>query len=667
MHIINLHASPASFSYLDQECSYKILLAEELNHLTPQDILPNQIVIQGSVKISPDHLASFDLLNAKDVHILGDLDLFNCHTLTALPKHLKIEGSLDLSKCEALMHLPDDLEVKGHLNLSYCKALTALPSRLKVGKSLNVSRCENLTKLPDNFEITDYFILSDCKRLTTLSSHLKVGHSLILNNCESLTHLCKNLEVKKDLILTECSALVTLPSGIKVGGDLDLSFCDSLTHLSEDLEVKEDLILLCCRKLATISSKIKVGGRLNLASCQSLAYLSDDLDVKGDLNLSRCTALTALPNSIKLGGNLNLSGCSSLMSLPDWIVTLGLRSNGLTRSINLTRTGALASAFTRLQEQAQNLEGVQFHFSQAAPKEYVIQFETLLSALQFWQKAANASFDLKTVCQNLDEKLILIQDRKNLLQFLIRLTGSADYCNGATRAHLATRVLQAVHLMIRDQETCCQFAYLIHQGLASCDDRVITTLDTLGFYQQLHGLRHPSVTAEELKQAGKKFFLLESLNKQIELYTKKLLFIDEVEVYMAFHIRLQPLLNLPIETEGMIFRKYVSISDQEIDEVGRGVLQKMTEDSLDSFLLNWDPWQRYQRRLFFPKWEELPLADRILSSEDLCPYRLDSPDQGIVYRNVVYDYDAFKQRYIETGSDLNRERVQIDELFRLKR
>ncbi|KAN0036230.1 hypothetical protein ACTFIV_003213 [Dictyostelium citrinum] len=90
----------------------------------------------------------------------------------------------------------------------------------------------------------------------------------------------------------------------------------------------------------------------------------------------------------------------------------------------------------------------------------------------------------------------------------------------------------------------------------------------------------------------------------------------------------------------------------------RSVLQEITDASFESFLLSWDPWKQYQRRSLVPKWEELPFADRMLTSEDVCPYLQDKPERPVLYHHVVYDYDAFIQRYIEEGTDLNRENVQ---------
>ncbi|MGR3973395.1 MAG: hypothetical protein QRY72_02305 [Candidatus Rhabdochlamydia sp.] len=231
---------------------------------------------------------------------------------------------------------------------------------------------------------------------------------------------------------------------------------------SKNVLLKGDLQINKCKAFTAWPKSLKVEGSIKLSRCQQLTHLPEDLEIQENLDISNCPTFTSMLYPINLGGNLNLTGCSSLTSLPDWVVILGQRNDGCTRLVNLTGTGLSLTVLTRLQEHAQNIEGIQFHFSRQASKEYIIEFETLLPALQFWQEEAKSSFNLQMICQNLDQQLTQIQDHKNLLQFLIRLTGSADYSNLVTRAHLARRILNAAELMATDPETCIQFADLIH-------------------------------------------------------------------------------------------------------------------------------------------------------------------------------------------------------------
>ncbi|MGR3912375.1 MAG: NEL-type E3 ubiquitin ligase domain-containing protein, partial [Candidatus Rhabdochlamydia sp.] len=581
-------------------------------------------------------------------------------------KGLKVKGNLNLRNCKKLIDLPEDLEVGQDLNLSKCKALTAVPKGLKVKRNLNLSECMGLTYLPKNLEVGEDLNLSECEALTTVPKGLKIKGDLDLSYCIGLTDLPEDLEVGQDLNLSKCKALTAVPKGLKVKRNLNLYECMGLTYLPENLEVGEDLNLSGCKALTAVPKRLKIKGNLNLSYCTGLTHLPEDLEIGNNLNLSHCIALTALSPTLKLGGNLDLSDCTYLTSLPNWITTLGSCSNGEERTVYLTGCGLSPAVMRRLEEDTVNIEGMQFHFSIGAADDYIIEFSTLLPAIQFWQEEAGGEFlDPETVCHKLHQNLTEVQDHENLLTFLIRLTGTEDYYNSSTRSALAVRVLTMLQLMETDETFCHHAAFLIHQGLSSCDDRVMTTLDDIGFYQKLCHLERPSITEEELKIAGRGFFLLEKLNQNIRKYIKTLRFVDEVEVHMAFHTRLQEMLHLPIETKNMLFRRYVDISDEKIDRVGEEVLQEETEAELSAFLATWDPWIRYQRRVSIMQWDLLPNIERALCSTDICPYLQDAPIKPILYRGTLYDYEAFIRRYIEKGVDLYGEKVALHQLFRI--
>ncbi|MGR3912249.1 MAG: NEL-type E3 ubiquitin ligase domain-containing protein, partial [Candidatus Rhabdochlamydia sp.] len=637
----------------------------DLSQCTALTSLPKRLKVGGWVAL--DGCTRLTYL-PEDLEIGKDLTLSGCTALTSLSKGLKIKGGLDLSGCIGLTQLPENLEIRHSLNLSQCTALTSLPKGLKVGGRLDLSGCKELIHLSEDLEVGENLDLCHCTALTSLPKKLKVEESLNLSYCKRLTYLPEGLEVGYDLDLCHCIALTSLPRGLKVKKNLNARGCTGLTHLPEDLEIGEDLNLSQCIALTSLPKGLKVEGNLDLSECIGLTHLPEDLEVEYDLNLSQCIALTALPHSLKFGGNLDLSECIHLTSLPSWITTLSERLNGSLCIIDLTGCGLSPTVIRRLQEDTYNSTCIQFHFSMDAADDYIIEFSTLLPAIEFWQEEASQEMSItpEEICHQLHQILTQVQDHENLLTFLIRLTGTADYYNSSTRVSLAIRVIQMLQLMVKDKKLCHHAAFLIHQGLSSCDDRVMGVLDDIGFYQTLCDLERASVTEEELKTAGRGFFLFEKLNKKIREYIKTLKFVDEVEVYMAFHTALKEMLTLPIETKGMLFRPYLDISDEEIIRVGEEVLQEVTEDAWITYLAAWDPWIRYQRRISTIQWELLPAVERALSSIDICPYLQDTPIKPVLYNNTVYDYDAFIRRYIEEGVDLYGIKVVINQLFRLK-
>ncbi|CAM0116861.1 NEL-type E3 ubiquitin ligase domain-containing protein [Rhabdochlamydiaceae symbiont of Dictyostelium giganteum] len=615
------------------------LLAKELSQLVNVESLPHGILIKEDIEICSSNIHAFVLLQSKDVKIEGSLTCDHLFVSQFLKEH--IQNSPTTWPC----FLPQKLYVKGNIDFSDCQGLTHLPKDLKVGKDLKLSRC------PD---------------LIAVSQRLKVAGNLTFSHCQGLTHLPDDLEVTGDLNLFYCAALITIPKIFKVKGDLYLFTCQELTHLPEDLEVRGDCKLSCCPALTSIPKGLKVKGHLNLSDCQGLTHLPEDLEVGGDLDLSYCSALTTLPHSLQLGGHLDLCECSDLTSLPNWITHLGRRSNGNTRIIDLRGCALSPAVISRLQHDINHLEGMQFYLSEETEDEYITQFDNLFEAAQFWQEIIQEDMPkMAQVCDQLHQNLTQGQDHQNLLKFLTRLTGTADYSNIATRKDLARRVLNMLQLMTEDELLCCHMTFLIHQGLSSCDDRILATLSDMDLYQQLRAIQHESVTSEEVRSLGKGFFLLEELNKKIKDSITKLRFVDEVEVYMAFHIRLQNMLNLPVHTKNMLFRRCVAISDEEIDRVGNSLLQEITESSFEAFLEKWAPWNLYQRKASILAWEQLPVIERPLLLEN-CPYLQDTPELPVLYNNMVYDYNAFMKRYLDEGVDLYGTKVHIEQLFRIK-
>ncbi|CAM0117274.1 NEL-type E3 ubiquitin ligase domain-containing protein [Rhabdochlamydiaceae symbiont of Dictyostelium giganteum] len=682
MNISISNPSHASTSYLEPRGDRQIFLAEELNQLTSLDILQNKILIQGNVEVNSSNICSFIFLRDKEVEIDG---LFTCqnlpfsHSLSQeitdceeqpfcfLPHQFKVKGNVIFSHISEPFSFPEFFEIEGNFTISYCKALKSLPRGLKVKGSLNLFSCENLAHLSEETEIGNELDLSDCEALITLPKQLKVGGSFDVSYCTGLTHLPEDLEVKKDLHVSNCPALRALSKGLKVKGSITLTHCPAFTHIFENFETEGHLSFYDCPVLTTLPKGLKVKKTLDLSYCTELTHLPEDLEIGGDLILSNCIGLMALPHQLKLGGDLGLRGCYNLSFLPSWIATLGRCVNRRIRAIDLTETRLSSTLINRLQEDTRHVEGMQFYFSEAAGEEYTAHFETLSEALEFWQEQAEdpLSLEIQSLSDQLHQTLTSLQDYQNLLRFLTRLTRTADYLNLTTRVQLARRVLELILVMAKDNELCSHYAFLIHQGLSSCDDRIMATLEEINLDQKLRTIEHESVTAEELRDFAKGFFFLEELNKKIRERIKTLRFVDEVEVYMAFHIKLQHLLNLPLDTKEMIFRRCVAITDEEIENTGKEVLQTLEESLFEAFLANWDPWKRYQRKISVIPWQLLPIVDRQLLSEDICPYLQDVPTYPVLYKSVVYDYDAFIRRYIEEGVDLHREKVQIDQLFRL--
>ncbi len=517
-------------------------------------------------------------------------------------------------------------------------------------------------KVKDPIEHKTIYSPEEFKRLL-LQKHpfppnVIVTGDLDLSNFTELTSLPMGLTIQGNLHLSNCRGLTPLPEGLTVRGDLNL-YSSDLTSLPKGLTVQGNLSLSSCTRLRSLPEGLTVGGDLILFLCTGITSLPERLTVQGSLTLVGCTGITSLPERLTVQGNLGLSHCPGLTSLPNWITTLGPLANGTTRQISLEGTGLSEALLNRLRETP--TPGIQFHFSHAAavPTQ---TFPDLDTALTFWVKATNeATLANPPITIDSDEAL------SEVLRFLSRLTETAEYKNPQTRPVLAMRVIEAFSLMAENEPIKGRALEIIHEGLISCDDRIISALEEIELMVLLHQIENTPHTETELKALGKRFLLLEMVDEKAEAHKSTLTWVDEIEIYLAFRIGLAVKLDLPVKTRNMIFRGCAQITDEQIKQAGDAVLSECTEEKLNNFLKDWSPWIKHQKKTApVPAYETLPVTDRKLASSDKCPITLGVPEKPVLCGHEVYDYEVLMHYYrIDGRNPVDRSPIDLEKLKRL--
>ncbi len=594
----------------------------------------------------------------KGLKIRGDLDFRDSPSLTFFREGLVVEGNLYLFGCTSLTSLPEGLEVGGHLHLRGCTSLTSLPKSLKVQGDLDLYGCTSLTSLSECFYVEGNLYLFGCTSLITLPDNFVVKGNLDLSYCTSLISLPQGFKTQGDLNLSYCTSLISLPQGFKTQGDLNLSYCTRLTSLPEDLDLGGELYLSNCTSLTTLPDSFVVKGDLFLGSCTRLTSLPEGLVVEGDLFLGSCTNLISLPEGLEMGGNLDLSRCTSLTSLPNSITELGYRSDGELRVIDLTGTGLSETVIQNLQQS--NHSGIQFYYSQAG-QQPSLEFTTLDQGLEFWTKLAEKQ------APHVEINGLSVG---NVMDYLSRLTTTQEYKNLQTRKYLAERLIDVFKLMGEDNGIKEHAVNLIEEGLSSCDDRIISALNEIELMVQVNEIEKGDHNEKDLKTLGKRFLLLEMVNKKAAEHIDTLSFVDEIEVYLAFQICLADRFKLPIKTRNMIFRNCANVTDQKIKEYGDEIEEECTEEKLNTFLQAWSPWVELQKNnAVVPLYDELPLDEKTYKEKDLvCAIFKDEPERPVSYKETIYGYDAFVQQYKTNGTNpMNtREKLDLQLLKRVK-
>ena len=514
--------------------------------------------------------------------------------------------------------------------------------RYQVEDYLYLSDCTGLTALPENLSVGGLLYLDGCTGLTALPENLSVGGNLYLDGCTGLTALPENLSVGGNLYLNGCTGLTALPENLSVGDGLSLDGCTGLTALPENLSVEGYLSLVGCTALTALPENLSVGGYFFLDGCTGLTALPENLSVGGFLSLNGCTGLTALPENLSVGGSLFLNGCTGLTALPNWITTMGLTSQGSIRYVYLENSGLSDALIDRMR--TIRTPDMQFHFSRSAgqPEQ---QFSNLEQGFAFWRRLASSNSEIPELDLRHDQA-------DDLVCYLGRLTGTADYKNQTSRPVLAQRVMAVMSLLAgndRVRETALRH---IHDALSSCDDRIILALDDLETLQLLTSaetLAFENRDPGELKALGLQMMRLDAVKRFARDHMKTLSWVDAIEVELAFQIGVRQQLDLPGSTQHMIFRGCANVSDQDIANAVQHVNTHCSEAQLEVYLAQWAPWQKFQRLLAAPSFDQL--ASATVASIDDCFYCGEKTNKMVMLSDIHLDYDALVKAYLENGKN----------------
>ena len=509
-----------------------------------------------------------------------------------------------------------------------------------------------------HYKVEGDLSLTDCTGLMALPESFCVGGSLFLDGCTDLTALPENLSVRGNLSLEGCTGLTALPENLSVGGSPSLDGCTGLTALPENLSVRSNLSLEGCTGLAALPENLSVRGFLYLRDCTGLTALPENLSVGSGLSLDGCTGLTALPENLSVGGGLSLRDCTGLTALTNGIAMLGLTSRGFPRHVYLENSGLSDALIDRLR--TVEAPGMLFHFSRNAgqPEQKFLHME---QALAFWQNLAPSSAETPVLPLRPDQTA-------DLIHFLGRLTGTADYQNQASRPVLAQRVIDVMALLAGSVRVRVDALVRIHNAISTCDDRVILALDDLETLQLLTSAETMAVKNSnpcELRALGLKMMRLDEVKRIAHNHMKTLNWVDDIEVELAFQIGVRKHLDLPGSTQNMIFRGCAHVSEQDIAKAVEQVKENCSEAHLNVYLDRWAPWQKYQRHQAMPTFDQL--KSKTVARINDCTICREKTNRMVALGDCHLDYNALRKTYLENGKNpLNNTPMDWSTVVRLR-
>jgi hypothetical protein len=417
--------------------------------------------------------------------------------------------------------------------------------------SIDLSSFYRLTSLPDLNQLTSIIglNLSNCSSLTSLPD---------LSHLTNLTHLN----------LSKCFALTSLPS---------LNLLTSLTHL-----YLSDCHLLTSLPSLNLLTRLTT---LDLSDCSRLTSLPDlsSLTSLTHLRLSRCSNLTSLPplSSLTSLTYLDLSYCSRLASLPDSICNM---SSALT--INLTNTGLSEAVLTRLRETVQvpGYNGPRFHVSMTDhhTASESLAFEVILA--QTFQKAQEPTESFPNLAPHTE----------HLTSWLNRLSWT---CEGGARATTQRplfykMILQNLRFANENAEFRGHFATIIEGAAETCGDRVALSILHMGIVRNSIEAHDLPSTVKSIKDS----WIIELLERRAREKVKTLRFVDEIEVYLGYPIKLKERLGLSIDLSDMLYFACSGITEADLETAHAYVTSSITPDTLVDRLTQDDRWKKALQR-----------------------------------------------------------------------
>ena len=285
-----------------------------------------------------------------------------------------------------------------------------------------------------------------------------------------------------------------------------------------------------------------------------------------------------------------------------------------------------------------------FHFSRNAgqPEQEFLNME---QALAFWRNLAPSSAETPALSLRSDQA-------DDLIRFLGRLTGTADYQNQASRPVLAQRVIDVMPLITGSVRARGDALVRIHHAISTCDDRVILALEDLETLQLLTSAETMAVKNSnpcELRALGLKMMRLDEVKRIAHNHMKTLNWVDDIEVELAFQIGVRNYLDLPGSTQNMIFRRCAQVSEQDIAKAVEQVKENCSEAHLNVYLDRWAPWQKYQRHQSIPTFNHL--KSKTVARINDCTISGEKTNRMVALGDCHLDYDALRKAYLENGKN----------------
>ncbi|CCD89724.1 Putative E3 ubiquitin-protein ligase (nopM) [Bradyrhizobium sp. ORS 285] len=548
----------------------------------------------------------------------------------------RLEQTLDAWACESgqaegedrqeavrrILAWGEDGDVYARLDLSNL-SLTTLPDAFPAGvKSLNVSQNE-LVHLPDQLPSGLRTLDASCNLLTSLPETLPEGLQSLSLGSNRLAALPETLPENLWTLTVTTNLLTSLPDALPVGlQDLDVRG-NRLTSLPDALPSGLRSLAVGSNRLASLPETLPSDLEELEADDNRLATLPDTLPTELRLLFARDNLLISLPETLPPElQRLHVSG-NRLTSLPERLPAalqmLEARHNRLTSLPETLLTALCSECMVYLEnnplpEQVlTNLAGDLNAPRYAGPRIFFSmhdevvedQERSLPEAVAEWIKDEP---EVITAWHSFAEEA----GAPEYAIFLGKLKKTVNYDNLDFRQAVADGLRQAaMRPKLREQ-----YFQLAVDASETCQDRITLTWNGMqtarlnadvedGAYDQRLG---------ELIQQARVLFRLDALEPIARQKVASLRGVDELEVYLAYQVKLRDRLDLQLIAPDMRFYDVSFVTENDLAEAEMQVKSQEAAGFADYLATCWQPWDAVMRRIA-PE-EHVKMQDRLAEALD---------------------------------------------------
>ncbi|MCR2745539.1 NEL-type E3 ubiquitin ligase domain-containing protein [Limnobacter parvus] len=574
----------------------------------------------------------------------------------ALPGENRIEAKTRMLTCFDTLQKPPYANIELDLSRLHLKALPENLSFLNGVSSINLdfNQLESLPESIGQHSTLETLRLAGNKLRSLPASigQLSALKSLYLirNQLQSLPTSIGRLSALKNLFLGG-NQLANLPESIG-----QLSALGNLSLTNNQLD---------CLPASVGQLSVLTILELDENRFESLPEFIATLSALLTLRLSG-NQLRDLPESIgNLPGLQNLElHRNNLSELPQSLVCLSssciasLDFNPLSQAVRQQLQNAIVAHHALHPEQGPRVEYDMRQFNQA------VEVKSLSKEIATWraeghvQTGAEDEPVLETAIGNLSTT-----ESNALSGQLARMRLTAQYAMAPY--DVVKRVNAMLDYMQKEPSVLSACAAIAVEGTETCDDRIALAFIELEEAIVHHQSLSESNLAKLVQTAGglHRSQLLKNIAQQ--KVSNLVGFVDPTEIILKYVVNLSKEFNLPSQLNDMIFHRCArQVTDQDIQSAREQIQSKFTDEHLNTYLANWEPWKQalskkypneyQQAQLNVSQGQEALQGEMIVLLEQLNATKASQGELSQQYLDLMGQSNELHAQYraVETGEVL---------------